>query len=30
MLRRWLVEEYVGGALGLGAIDGVVDGMFFE
>jgi len=29
MLRNWLVDEYVGGVLGVGAPGGLVDGMFF-
>eukprot|EP01052_Picozoa_sp_SAG31_P037498 SAG31_NODE_4852_length_2905_cov_3.033143_2_plen_216_part_00 len=31
MLRNWLVEEYVGGPLGVGADDGdLIAGMFFD
>ena len=30
MLRNWLVDEFVGGNAGVGAPNGVVDGMFFD
>jgi pectinesterase len=30
MLRDWLVDEFVGGRAGVGAPNGIVDGMFFD